>query len=85
MDMRARPSFFNHELSTSLQAYPTAVRSVALGMCSSAGRVGAMVTPYISQVKNPSSSTTHLFSGIEMFGLNKEFFDIFVFPGDSEV
>ena len=33
------------------QAYPTAVRSVAMGMGSSMGRLGAMITPYVAQVR----------------------------------
>eukprot|EP00118_Oscarella_pearsei_P013668 m.111032 g.111032 ORF g.111032 m.111032 type:complete len:52 (+) comp37417_c0_seq11:1832-1987(+) len=32
------------------QVYPTPMRAIGLGMCSSMSRIGAMVTPFIAQV-----------------------------------
>lgn len=34
-----------------LQVYPTIVRSIGLGCCSTMARVGAALTPYIAQVR----------------------------------
>ena len=49
-----------------MQVYPTAVRSIALGMGSSLGRLGAMITPYIAQVSLAQTSQPHLV-GINIF------------------
>ena len=34
-----------------VQVYPTHVRAIGLGSCSSAARVGAITTPFIAQVR----------------------------------
>lgn len=33
------------------QVYPTALRSTAVGACSGVARLGAMLTPYVAQVR----------------------------------
>ena len=43
-----RISFFLSFLVS--KVYPTAVRAVGLGMCSTIARLGAMITPFIAQV-----------------------------------
>jgi hypothetical protein len=35
---------------TLLKVYPTSMRSIGIGTCSSMARIGAMVTPYVAQV-----------------------------------
>lgn len=32
------------------EVYPTAMRSIGIGTCSSMARIGAMITPYVAQV-----------------------------------
>ena len=39
------------KLGCILQVYPTTVRSLALGSCSAIARIGAMITPFIAQVR----------------------------------
>lgn len=34
------------------QVYPTATRALGLGTCSGMARVGALITPFIAQVKS---------------------------------
>ena len=33
------------------QVYPTAIRAFGVSLCSSAGRIGGMIAPFIAQVK----------------------------------
>lgn len=38
------------------EVYPTSLRAVGVGSCSAMARLGAMVTPYVAQVKLKSNA-----------------------------
>ena len=47
---RSRTVIYGIWISFIIQVYPTVVRALGLGCCSAVARIGAMITPFVSQV-----------------------------------
>lgn len=58
LEGRGLPTGVNGQMLCS-QVYPTATRALGLGTCSGMARVGALITPFIAQVKPFSWGTRH--------------------------
>ena len=50
------------------EVYPTRIRGVSMGVMTSAGRIGALVTPFIAQVRDLVLVAMNLYSFINPSG-----------------